>query len=90
VALKRTADLTPPQIEAWFAVLGGFPAEVVNAAVLEVALTRERFPEVGDLYQICRRSIPRDYVPAGDTDQSRPTRREIAAVAGRLGLRVAR
>ena len=90
VALKRTADLTPPEVEAWFAVLGGFPAEIVNAAVLEVALTKDRFPEVGDLYAICRRSLPKPYVPAGDPDQGRPTRREIAAVAGRLGLRVAR
>lgn len=88
--MKRTADLTKGQIEAWYGVLGGFPAEVVNSAVLEIALTKDRFPEVGDLYQICRRMIPKEYSPmGGDRDSERPTKREIREVAERLGLKVA-
>lgn len=89
VALKRTADLTRPQMQAWYAILGGFPAPILNAAVIELALTKERFPEVGDLYAICRRSLPKDYSPMGDgKENDRPSRKEIAAVAERLGLEI--
>lgn len=88
VALKRSAEMTRPQVKAWHAVLGRFPIEVINAAVLEMALTETRFPEVGDLYQICRRRLPKQYSPMGETDSKRPSRDEIRDVAGRLGLRV--
>jgi hypothetical protein len=90
-ALKRTNDMTRPQVEAWFAVLGIFPVEVVNAAVIEICLTETRFPEVGDLYQICRRSIPVPYCPMGEqrTD-GRPTKAEVSEVAKRLGLKVSK
>ena len=88
-ALKRTVELTEPQIAAWHAVLGGFPAAVVNAAVIELSLTENRFPEVGDLYQICRRKIPKPYAPNGDgADMKRPAMSEVRAIAERLGLPV--
>jgi hypothetical protein len=74
---------------AWYAVLAGFPVSVLNAAVLEIALTKERFPEVGDLYAICRRSLPKGYSPMGDgKENDRPSKGEIRAVAERLGLEV--
>lgn len=89
VALKRTANLTEEQVTAWYAVLSGFPAPVLNAAVIEMALTKERFPEVGDLYAICRRSLPKDYSPMGTGQENdQPSKREIRAVAERLGLEV--
>lgn len=93
-AMKRTAQLTDLQIEAWYGVLGAFSAPVVNMAVVEMVLTETRFPELGDLYQICRRlavkrgEIEQPYSPhgTGDSDTSRPTMAEIKAVAQRLGL----
>lgn len=90
VALKRSADLTELQVNAWYAVLGDFPIEVVNAAIIEVCLTQVRFPEVGDLYEICRREMPKDkYAPLGSgRENERPSGREIALVAQRLGLKV--
>lgn len=89
VALKRTANLTEAQVEAWYAVLGDFPAEVLNAAVIEMALTKERFPEVGDLYAICRRTLPKPYAAHGTGEETeRPSKSEIRAVAKRLGLEV--
>lgn len=89
VALKRTADLSRPQIEAWYAVLGPFPIQMINRAVLEVCLNETRFPELGDLYQICRRQMPKPYVAYGDGgDSSRPAKSEIDAIAKRLGLSV--
>ena len=94
-ALKRTAALTDVQMTAWHGVLGIFRHQVINAAVLEMVMSEARFPELGDLYQICRREaikrgdlkIP--YSPhGGDQDTKKPTKSEIAAVASRLGLEV--
>jgi hypothetical protein len=88
-ALKRTVELTEPQIMAWHAVLAGFPSTVINAAVIELCLTENRFPEVGDLYQICRRKMPKPYSPNGEgTDMKRPTVSEVKSIAERLGLPV--
>ena len=76
-------------MKCWYAVLGQFPAKVFNAAVVELCLTQTRFPEVGDLYTICRRSIPKEYSPMGDGHETeRPSRNEVRAVAQRLGLEV--
>jgi hypothetical protein len=88
VALKRTAELTAPQVRAWHAVLSVFPVEVINAAVLEMVMTETRFPEVGDLYQICRRTLPKAYSPMEGGDPKRPSKAEIKSVADRLGLKV--
>lgn len=89
VALKRTASLTQPQIEAWYAVLGHFPEKWINAAVIEMCLTETRFPEVGDLYTICRRRMPKEYSALGDgRETERPSKSEVKAVAERLGLEV--
>lgn len=94
-ALKRTTHLTKTELNAWHAVLGIFSREILNYAVLEMVLTEVRFPEVGDLYQICRREairrghLERSYSPQGaDTDSKKPERAEIAAVAQRLGMDV--
>ncbi len=91
--MKRTAELSALQMDAWHAVLGGFKAEVINGAVVEMVLTDNRFPELGDLYQICRRiaiqrgDLKLDYSPHGTgAPENRPSIGEIAAVAQRLGL----
>jgi len=92
--MKRTAALTDIQLEAWYGVLSGFSAAVVNMAVVEMVLTETRFPELGDLYQICLRvaikrgDIKLPYSPHGTGDEktSRPTDAEIRGVAERLGL----
>ena len=93
--MKRTVNLTSIELTAWHSVLGIFDADIVNAAVLEMALTETRFPEVGDLYQICRRKsyqTDRWKEPyqrgASDKDDHRPTMAEIRAVAERFGLKV--
>lgn len=91
VALKRTVDLTEVQLKAWYAVLGDFPIEILNAAVVEMCLTETRFPEVGDLYTICRRSLPKKYAALGDGHENdRPSKEEIRQVAEKLGLKVRR
>ena len=94
-AMKRTASMTETQLTAWHNVLGVFDTDIVNAAVLEMALTETRFPEVGDLFQICREKSfktgrwKRPYSPNGnEKDATKPTDLEIRAVASRFGLAV--
>ena len=94
-AMKRTAELSKIQTEAWHRALGVFDAETINAAILEMALTETRFPEVGDLYQICRRRAIQSgklKVPysahGGQSDSKVPTQAELKEVAARFGLRV--
>ena len=94
-AMKRTANLTDLQITAWHNVLGIFDTDVVNASVLEMAFSETRFPELGDLYQICRAMSFRTgrwkqpyRRSAGENDDTRPTAVEIRAVAERFGLKV--
>lgn len=93
-AMKRTADLTPVQVQTWHGALGGFAPEIINAAVLEIALTDVRFPELGDLYQLCRGKalkaglMEEPYVPNGQPKKAEITSAEIREIAGRLGLKV--
>jgi hypothetical protein len=89
--MKRTAEFSKIEMQAWYAVLAGFPIEVINAAIIEVSLKEMRFPEVGDIYQICRRSLPKLYAPLGGStkkEEERLGKQEIRDVASRLGLKV--
>lgn len=94
-AMKRTASLTDLQMTAWHNVLGVFDVDIVNAAVLEIALTDNRFPEVGDLYQSCRRHALKagrmklSYPPSSsDKDEGRPQMSELREIGDRFGLPV--
>lgn len=87
--------MTDLQLVAWHAAIGTFDVETINAAVLEIALTETRFPEVGDLYQICRRRAVKSgkltlpYKPnGGNSDDKIPTQAEIREIAARFDLKV--
>ena len=54
-ALKRTANFTEVQADAWISGLSAFPDWIVNRAILELATSETRFPDFGDVYQLCRR-----------------------------------
>lgn len=80
---------------AWHAALGSFTPEVINTAVLELAVTENRFPELGDLFQACRRLAIRaglieiPYSPHGsDKDAVNVTPAEIREIASRFSLKV--
>lgn len=94
-AMKRTANLTKIEADAWHAVLGGFSPRVLNRAVLDLALSESQFPDLGDLYQACRRvairlgEIKEPYSPhAGTVENRGPTSDELARIATALGLQV--
>lgn len=90
-ALKRTANLTQPQLRAWHAVLGTFRPATINKAVLLVVASQDRFPEVSDLWQECRRIEKRQapYSPHASASEARSlTEPEIREIAERIGLEV--
>lgn len=83
------------QLTLWHNLIGGFDEDVVNAAVLELAASDVRFPDSGDLYQLCRRIAIRygrlkvPYAPLGTGEKEiRTTDEEIQKMAERFGLKV--
>jgi hypothetical protein len=94
--LKKTAALTETQMDAWYGVLNQFSARIINKAVLQLCLTEVRFPEIGDLYQLCRAEAIRrglitlPYSPYGDANDKKqlPTSAELEVIGKQLGLDV--
>jgi hypothetical protein len=90
-ALKRTADFTVEQILTWYGGLSAFPGWIVNRAIIELATSTDRFPEFGDVYNLCRRQaiqkglIKQPYSPHSQVDQ-KITSSEIETIGAALGL----
>lgn len=89
-ALKRTADFTEPQLTAWHAVLSGYKPETINRAVLMICASEQRFPELSDMLQWCRKIEPRSipYAPNGDGNPKPIYDDEMRTIAAKLGLEV--
>jgi hypothetical protein len=92
--LKRTADFTEIQVEAWYAGLSAFPDWIINMAVIELATSETRFPEFGDVYQLCRTHAFKNEVmkrpePGQFSDGNKErkiTNNEIHTIGSALGL----
>jgi len=66
-----------------------FPIRVVNLAVVELATSETRFPEVADLFRKCQAKMPRGYsAMAGDDDLGKPGPRVVEQIARDVGLDV--
>ena len=79
------------ELKAWHAVLGTFRSETINRAVLLVVASEQRFPELSDLLQQCRRIEKREapYSPHASAHDARSlTEPEIKDIAARIGLEV--
>jgi hypothetical protein len=89
-ALKRTADFTEPQLTAWHAVLSGYKPTTINRAVLMICASEQRFPELADVLQWCRKIEPREipYSPNGTGEPKPLYEQELKAIAARIGLEV--
>ena len=89
--MKRTVAFTPEQITTWYGGLSAFPSWIVNRAVIELATSTDRFPEFGDVYNLCRRQaikkglIEQPYSPHSQVDQ-KITSSEIETIGAALGL----
>ena len=90
-AMKRTVAFTSEQITTWYGGLSAFPEWIVNRAVIELATSTDRFPEFGDVYNLCRRQaiqkglIEQPYSPHSQVDQ-KITSAEIETIGAALGL----
>jgi len=91
-ALKRTTEFSTLQLEVWYGGLKSFPPWIVNRAIIELGVSSERFPEFGDLYQLCRRSaimsglITEPYSPNSAEKRPTITTDEINTIGSALGL----
>lgn len=92
-ALKRTTEFSEVQAVAWYGGLRAFPPWIINRAVLNIATSSERFPEFGDVYQLCRREASRNgllkelYSPHGSSEKNEMiTQQEITTIGDALGL----
>lgn len=95
-ALKRTASFTKEQVVAWYGGLSAFPVWVINRSILKLATSQERFPEFGDVYQLCRREaiqagiIQEPYSPYGGAEKANVSEAEITSIGDALSLVVRR
>ena len=86
--MKRVVSLTDHQCETWLAVLSVFSESVVNAAILEIGLSEDPFPDLGKLVINCERRRRAD---AGTTPQDGVKRlgsNMVKAVADALQLKI--
>jgi hypothetical protein len=82
------------QADAWISGLSAFPDWIVNRAILELATSETRFPDFGDVYQLCRRHAitsgvmkPPEYSPNGaEKTERKITNAEIHTIGSALGL----
>lgn len=93
--MKRTTDFTDDQVSVWYGGLSAFPAWIINRAVIALATTQERFPEFGDVYQLCRREALKNglmaqpaYSPHGTGEGPAVSADEITTIGQALGLKV--
>ena len=87
-SMKRVVSLTDHQCETWLAVLSVFPESVVNAAILEIGLSEDPFPDLGKLVINCER---RRRTEAGTMPQDGVKRLGsgmVKAVAAALQLKI--
>lgn len=87
-ALKNQAQFTAFAIETWAAALSVFPPEVVNMAVLEMALSQDPFPDCGKVIAKCQMEMARRSTVVSQADPAKPSRGTVKAVAEALGIKI--
>lgn len=95
-AMKKTTEFTDIQINVWYAILQRFPDWAVNRSVISLGLSSEDFPDVGDMYRLCREQmrkaglISEPYAPYGTGERSQLTADELDTIGRDLSLVVNR
>ena len=87
-ALKNQAQFTAYTIETWAATLSVFPAEVVNMAILEMALSQDPFPDCGKVIAKCQAEMAKRSPVVTQADPAKPSRGTVKAVAEALGIKI--
>ena len=88
-SMKSQAQFTPHQLATWAAVLGQYPIETVNQAVLYLGLSTDPFPDLSKVLARC------EYIEQEKNPQPRrgeqtdgPSRKLIHNSAKALGLKI--
>lgn len=65
-----------------------FPPEVVNMAILEMALSQDPFPDCGKVIAKCQIEMAKRAVTPSQADPAKPTIGTVRAVAKALGIKI--
>jgi len=87
-AAKNQQALTLFALETWCAVLSVYPVEVVNTAVLQMALGQDPFPDLGKVVAKCQRVMASRSNQVTQADPERIGAGTIARIASALQMRV--
>ena len=87
-ALKNQAQFTAFAIETWAAALSVFPPEVVNMAIIEMALSQDPFPDCGKVIAKCQIEMAKRATTPSQADPAKPTIGTVRAVAKALGIKI--
>jgi hypothetical protein len=87
-SLKNQAQFTIHGMETWCAALSIFPAEVVNRAILEIALAADPFPDCGKVIAKCQAEMNRRSENVTQADPAKPSRGTVNRVAKAFGIKL--
>jgi len=89
-SMKSQAQFTPHQLATWAAVLGLYPTETVNRAVLTIGLSVDPFPDLAKVVASCQaiEAEKNPQVVRGEQTAGKPSIAIVDAAATALGLKV--
>lgn len=87
-SLKNQAQFTTHQLETWLATLSIFPPEVVNRAILEIALSMDPFPDCGKVVAKCQVEMQKKTNQVTQADPNKPSKGTVDRVAAAFGIKV--
>ena len=87
-SLKNQAQFTTHQLETWLATLSIFPPEVVNRAILEIALSTDQFPDCGKVVAKCQVEMAKKTNQVTQADPNKPSKGTVDRVAAAFNIKV--
>jgi hypothetical protein len=87
-SLKNQAQFSIHATETWCAALSIFPEEIVNRAILEIALSADPFPDCGKVIAKCQTELNRRSENLTQADPSKPSRGTVNRVAKAFGIQL--
>ena len=87
-AAKNQAALTLFALETWCAVLSVYPVDVVNTAVLQMALGQDPFPDLGKVVARCQRVMASRSNQVTQADPERLGAGTIKRIAAALRMEI--
>jgi hypothetical protein len=85
-AAKNQAMMSPFAMETWCAVLSVYPVDVVNMAILQMALGSDPFPDLGKVVARCQRAMASRSTQVTQADPERIGRGTLTKIAAALQM----